>query len=392
MNLLRNLFIPGTVLALALFVPSEAYPQGSQVFFLRGTDGGGGVDTLRFGRDPRGTYCVDGGVNFLDYCSGRTLVEFELPPIPPTGVFDFRFGNNRSGMGGCSALNERGNGMRNDIRGSSGRTRIDTFQVRFQIGSSGPISFSWPSGLNTFCDSMRLRDPFGGIIANLDMLSNQSYTVTSGSLTNMNIIMYGVTDLSVLSPANGDTVSLNPTLFWNGRPGATHYRLQVATDSMFTAGSVFIHDSSVAGTSRSVGSLTSMTTYYWRVAAGNCYGWTAFSPTRRFIASSAVAVEEDDHTTFPVKFALHQNFPNPFNPSTTIRFDLPRDTRITIEIYNVLGQRVRSIVDDYLEAGVHTMSFDASSLAGGVYFYKMDARSSDGSQRFGDVKKLVLLK
>jgi len=94
----------------------------------------------------------------------------------------------------------------------------------------------------------------------------------------------------------------------------------------------------------------------------------------------------------PAVFALHQNYPNPFNPSTTLRFDLPGDARVTIAIYNVLGQRVRSIVDDYLEAGVHTMSFDASSLASGVYFYRMDARSTDGSQRFGDVRKLVLLK
>jgi len=372
------------VIVAILSIVDESYPQGSHVFFLRGTDGGGGVDTLRFGRDPRGTYCVDGGVNFFDYCSGRTFVEFELPPIPPTGVFDLRCGNNRSGMGGCSLLNERGNGMRNDIRGSSGRTRIDTFQVRFQIGNSGPISFSWPSGLNTFCDSMRLRDPFGGIIANLDMLSNQSYTVTSGSLTNMNIIMYGLADVSLLSPANGDTVSLGPTLSWNPRPAATHYRLQIATDSLFTVGSLVIHDSSITATSSSVGSLTSMTVYYWRVAAGNCYGWTAFSPVRSFLASPFVSVEENAVT--PARFALQQNYPNPFNPSTSLKFSIANRQLTILRVYDTLGQEVRTVVNENLEAGTHNVDFNAEGLPSGVYVYRIQAGGFVAS------RKMVLIR
>jgi flagellar hook assembly protein FlgD len=93
---------------------------------------------------------------------------------------------------------------------------------------------------------------------------------------------------------------------------------------------------------------------------------------------------------------LNQNYPNPFNPTTNIRYALPVDSRITLEIFNVIGQRVRTLVNDNMAAGYHTMEWDGASdagsrLASGVYFLRLSATGVNGA-KFSDVNKLVMMK
>jgi hypothetical protein len=75
----------------------------------------------------------------------------------------------------------------------------------------------------------------------------------------------------------------------------------------------------------------------------------------------------------PVAFDLNQNYPNPFNPTTTIRFTLPKTSPVQLEIYNVMGQSVRVLVNEVREAGYYSQVFDAHNLASGVYFYRLQA-------------------
>ncbi len=266
------------VLVVCALAVSEASGQGSFSLRFIGRDGGGATDTLLFGRDSRGSYCIDAG---FFYEGTRAFQEFELPPAPPSGVFDIRFVNHRAGLGGCSVANERGNGLRFDIRGSTDAAQIDTFSAKFQVGA-GQITLSWQGGLSVFCDSIRLKDPFGGVIANIDMLSTQSYLVVSPAITQMNIIMYRAPGATLVSPSNGNTVPPTVTLVWNAIAGATRYRLQVATDSTFSAPSLVYHDSTLTAASQQVSGLSSPTTYYWRVSAGADPGWGAFSVRRSF--------------------------------------------------------------------------------------------------------------
>ncbi len=83
---------------------------------------------------------------------------------------------------------------------------------------------------------------------------------------------------------------------------------------------------------------------------------------------------------------VHQNFPNPFNPVTTINFEIPTDNRITLAIYDAMGQQIAVILDDYKQAGRYSIPFNASGISSGVYFYKLT------SGAFTAQKKMIILK
>ncbi len=99
-----------------------------------------------------------------------------------------------------------------------------------------------------------------------------------------------------------------------------------------------------------------------------------------------VSVEAPKTKVIPIQFALDQNYPNPFNPTTTITFALPNSSNVKLVVYDAVGRMVAELVSGKLEAGYHTINFNASSLASGVYFYKLTAGE------FSSIKKLMLLK
>ncbi|MBK7867021.1 MAG: T9SS type A sorting domain-containing protein [Ignavibacteriales bacterium] len=100
------------------------------------------------------------------------------------------------------------------------------------------------------------------------------------------------------------------------------------------------------------------------------------------------AIEVD--VTAPNTFALSQNFPNPFNPSTKINFSLATDAKVTLSVYNVLGQEVATLVNGTMSAGVHSVDFDASSLVSGLYIAKITATGA--TQNFTSNIKMMLNK
>jgi hypothetical protein len=93
----------------------------------------------------------------------------------------------------------------------------------------------------------------------------------------------------------------------------------------------------------------------------------------------------------PSQFFLEQNYPNPFNPSTTIGFSLAVDSKVTLKIYNALGQEVSMLANENLNEGFHEKIFNTSSLNSGVYFYRIDVTGIDG-QTFSQVRKMILTK
>jgi hypothetical protein len=96
--------------------------------------------------------------------------------------------------------------------------------------------------------------------------------------------------------------------------------------------------------------------------------------------------ESDAVIALPQIYALAQNYPNPFNPLTVIRYQLPIQSKVVLTVYNVLGQKVRTLVDEIQEAGFKSIEWNASEVASGVYFYRLQAGT------FVNTKKLILLR
>ncbi|UCG61683.1 MAG: T9SS type A sorting domain-containing protein [Candidatus Zixiibacteriota bacterium] len=101
---------------------------------------------------------------------------------------------------------------------------------------------------------------------------------------------------------------------------------------------------------------------------------------------ATASVDDQPHTGLPDEFMLGQNYPNPFNPSTDISFTLPNACYVTLEVFNIKGQRVATLVDRHMEAGHHTVSFDANNVASGVYPYRLQAGD------FVESKKMTVVK
>ncbi len=95
--------------------------------------------------------------------------------------------------------------------------------------------------------------------------------------------------------------------------------------------------------------------------------------------SDVASVEQIDSR--PGDFTLHQNFPNPFNPSTSISFTLPAASHVSLRVYNLLGQEVATLVDEYRSAGTHSATFDASELSTGMYIYRLESGSNSVSRK-----------
>jgi hypothetical protein len=194
---------------------------------------------------------------------------------------------------------------------------------------------------------------------------------------------------TLVSPAaNATGISRNPRFIWRPSVNANKYRVQVATDKNFTsivADTVQFEDTTLVLAKQ----LDAEIDYYWQVSAGNVGGF-GLPATYRLFTSGTTDVEQP--VVVPVVFALMQNYPNPFNPSTTISFDVPKSAHVNIVIYDVLGRVVTTLVDEVKPANRYHVVWNASNVSTGVYFYRMTAKSTDGSGDFTSVKKLLLMK
>jgi hypothetical protein len=91
-------------------------------------------------------------------------------------------------------------------------------------------------------------------------------------------------------------------------------------------------------------------------------------------------------TQIPSGFSLEQNYPNPFNPTTNIQFNLPHQALVTMRIYNILGQEISTLINKEMESGIHKITWDATNLAAGPYFYVIHA------DNFFETKKMLFIK
>jgi len=186
-------------------------------------------------------------------------------------------------------------------------------------------------------------------------------------------------------------VSVNrlTTFTWNASTNASKYRLQVGADNAFAS---VVRDTTVfEATALTLNSpLTASTDYYWRIRSENVGGASNYSTARLFTTGTVLSV--GNILEIPKEFALFQNYPNPFNPSTTVRYDIPKSAYVKVVIFDVLGRAVANLVDGIQDASTYSVQWNPAGLGSGVYFLRIQARSTDGSGDFTSTKKLIFMK
>ncbi|MEP7219102.1 MAG: T9SS type A sorting domain-containing protein, partial [Bacteroidota bacterium] len=173
--------------------------------------------------------------------------------------------------------------------------------------------------------------------------------------------------VTLISPGSGATGVARPALLtWNGVAGATRYRLQFSADP--NLGSLILDDSTLTGTSRTVASLTSHTSYYWRVRAENAGGAGPWSDIWSFQSGEILAVDNADDASAVL---LSQNAPNPFGGRTLLHFSLPSRRHARLELLDALGRVVATPADGDFGGGDHDVDIDGSTLPAGIYLARL---------------------
>ncbi|MDP1676240.1 MAG: T9SS type A sorting domain-containing protein [Bacteroidota bacterium] len=115
------------------------------------------------------------------------------------------------------------------------------------------------------------------------------------------------------------------------------------------------------------------------------FGWSNYAPQNKDYSNGTTDVQSIGQF-MPNEYSLGQNFPNPFNPATTIQYKLPVNGNVTLKVFNIIGQEVTTLVNEFQTTGAYSVSFDASKLSSGIYFYSLK------TQEYSQTKKMMLLK
>lgn len=131
---------------------------------------------------------------------------------------------------------------------------------------------------------------------------------------------------------------------------------------------------------------TAGTVTLYATGAGSSSSKPAWNFAPNFTVTVTPATDVKDNSAKSLSYKLNQNYPNPFNPSTKISFSITKSEHVTLTVYDMAGKEISKLVDEQRAAGEYSVSFNASNLPSGVYFYKLTAGS------FTQIKKMVLTK
>jgi hypothetical protein len=189
----------------------------------------------------------------------------------------------------------------------------------------------------------------------------------------------------ILPPNNALNQLQNVTLLWDSNAYAVSFRVQLSTDSTFPS-SAMIFDSSVANTPLQMRPdfLALGMRYFWRVNATNQLGTSDWSFIKNFtIRTTGINLISSQ---IPSSYKLLNNYPNPFNPVTRIRFQIPSAGKTEIKIFDITGKLITILFRQTLKAGEYETLFDASGLPSGIYFVMMQSEGFTGVQKIALVK------
>jgi plastocyanin len=206
--------------------------------------------------------------------------------------------------------------------------------------------------------------------------------ISNSANATTHVVKFGGTFGFSYSP-NSLTVAVGDTIEWEG-----DFSMHPLSSTSVPDGALTFHQAS--------GSVFD----YHVLAAGSyqykCDFHTGLGMTGSFTVTAGTGIVNSQPYIKPHDFRLNQNYPNPFNPTTAIPFDLPVQSRVTIRIYNLIGQEVATIINESIPAGSYTRIWNASHIPSGVYLYQILAEpvkdQNSGLSPFIAVRKLILLK
>ncbi|MBE2226794.1 MAG: T9SS type A sorting domain-containing protein [Ignavibacteria bacterium] len=242
---------------------------------------------------------------------------------------------------------------------SSGRWKID-------------VMATVPAGQNWRVGSSNLRIDFTTTPSGAATISSDNPVINPNSNLHSNANYSAMTTTSILG---GTAISLNITRLnncYNLTPGT--YKLgEIRFNRVDTTGCITL---TFRTNSVFQDSITQM---------NNPADWTFTNPGS-CIRLDYLTGTEGNGSEIPTVFKLYNNYPNPFNPSTSIKYDVPRNTFVNLSIYDILGRLVTNLVSQDMTAGRYDVTWDAKNYASGTYIYKLEAGD------FSDVKKMILVK
>jgi hypothetical protein len=215
-------------------------------------------------------------------------------------------------------------------------------------------------GTTNYLSGVSFKDAFNGIVVgNYGTIlkttnGGETWQAQSGGTTN------SLTDVS-FSDANNVTIVGYEGIILRTKNGGTNWQLQTS------------------GTSNTLRGV-SFSDAYNGTAVGD--GGTILRTTN----GGVTFIGKENSITNPQEFNLSQNYPNPFNPSTTIKYSIPKQSDVTIKVYNILGKEILTLVNENKLQGNYTIEFNANNLASGVYFYQLKTNN------FIQTKKMLLMK
>ena len=369
------------------FTAASGDPHTTVLTFGVSGDGSGGAITDN-------TYGVDLGTGFGAY------EEFPLPPAPPTPIWDIRFVDSR--VPPPPFPQGLDTGLEGDYHGFTSFAQVDSHKVQL-VGSDIQLTnvvISWPSNLSDFATSLILKSAFD-LFPQVDMLAQTSVSVSGvlASAGGIYIIQTGAftpipcADITSLAArcigGSFKTIQVRVNLLNSTiHAGQT---VTIAIDGTMFTSAIFTNGThsraSFSETGWSVGdhivSLVNpagcLSDKHATCAPGDGPAKTDPEWDDNYWAE---AVPEVPQTT-----DLLGNYPNPFNPSTSIRYALSQDTHVTLAVFNMLGQHVATLVNDFQAAGYKTVVWEGkndsgSPVASGLYIYTMKAGSVVKSGKF----------
>ncbi|GMU89011.1 MAG: hypothetical protein AMXMBFR49_12190 [Chlorobiota bacterium] len=205
-----------------------------------------------------------------------------------------------------------------------------------------------------------------------------TFTVNPGSFNPVTPIVGG--------PHNVMIMTTSPVVSWAlpaAPPAGITYELEVADNQDFTGAMLF---ENLTMARQSLQGLAANKSYFWRVRTKTSDGNYSFYSTMGRFRTADGATDIKEVVELPKEFTLSQNWPNPFNPTTMIRFAVPADVNVKLDVYNTLGEKVAELINGPMTAGTYDVPFNASSLPSGIYFYRIEAGSNVA------IRKMILMK